>query len=113
MLLTHTCTHTPCRLGGLSLRALGGRLHSLPAWLEPVLVLVLLTHCCSPKPGESPEGGLKHRMVGRPALQVLLLLVQACKPNQFSCYRIFLFAEHKILNLQEKEKALKGYAGSK
>ena len=47
------------------------------------------------------------------ALQVLLLPVQACQSNQISCSRIFLLAESKILNLREKEKALKGSAGSK
>lgn len=51
-------------------------------------------------------------MVRNSALQVLLLPVQLCQSNQISCSRIFLFAESKILTLWEKEKALKGSAGS-
>lgn len=42
-------------------------------------------------------------MVGSLTIQLLLLIAQACEANQISCYKIFLFSEPQILDLQEKE----------
>lgn len=105
-----SCTHRLCRLGRLPDH--GRQAPGLPVWLEPVLILLLLTHGslseASWRPGRDVwRGGWWGTQLSK------FSYYQVCQSNQISCSRTFLFAESKILTLREKEKALKGSAGSK